>query len=163
LIALSLFLSSFCESLLLTLSLSLLLLLLLFFASFSLLLPASSVVFLSSVLASSYVLALCSGAACFFISCFGAAAYVLISPQSFTSTFSAGLSWLLHLSFSILWQISNPFSTLPKTTCFPLRWGVYVKVTKNCEPLVFFPALAIDNNPLVSCFNLKFSSGNVLP
>ena len=30
---------------------------------------------------------------------------------------------------------------------------------KNCDPLVFGPALAMDNNIGFSCFNVKASSG----
>ena len=36
-------------------------------------------------------------------------------------------------------------------------------VTKNCEPLVLGPAFAMDRSPGLVCFNLKFSSGNLLP
>jgi hypothetical protein len=36
-------------------------------------------------------------------------------------------------------------------------------VMKNCEPLVSFPALAMERRPFLECFNLKFSSGNLAP
>ena len=36
-------------------------------------------------------------------------------------------------------------------------------VMKNWDPLVSFPALAIDNHPALKCFSLKFSSANFSP
>jgi hypothetical protein len=41
--------------------------------------------------------------------------------------------------------MSFPYTTLPKTVCFPSSQGQGTNVIKNCEPLVFLPALAIDN------------------
>ena len=40
--------------------------------------------------------------------------------------------------------------------------GVEV-VMKNWEPLVSFPALAMERRPFLECFNLKFSSANLAP
>ena len=45
--------------------------------------------------------------------------------------------------------------------CYQLAWrrGVLCLPTmKNCEPLVSWPALAIDSRPGVVCFSLKFSA-----
>lgn len=39
----------------------------------------------------------------------------------------------------------------------------FVVVMKNCEPLEFGPELAIDNDPKLPCFRIKFSSANFLP
>ena len=36
--------------------------------------------------------------------------------------------------------------------------GVATVVMKNCDPLVFFPAFAIERRPGSVCFSLKFSS-----
>ena len=46
---------------------------------------------------------------------------------------------------------------------FPLRCGVATVVIKNWEPFVLGPALAIDSNPGLTCFLMKFSSANLLP
>lgn len=35
--------------------------------------------------------------------------------------------------------------------------------TKNCEPFVLGPALAIERMPDSVCFKVKFSSANLLP
>lgn len=45
----------------------------------------------------------------------------------------------------------HPLVTLPKTTCFPSRCDVGTVVMKNCEPLVFSPAFAIERRPRSSC------------
>lgn len=47
---------------------------------------------------------------------------------------------------------------LPKTVCLPFSHEVMTVVMKNWEPLVFGPALAMLNNPGMSCFSVKFSS-----
>lgn len=47
---------------------------------------------------------------------------------------------------------------LPKTTCAPSSQEVTTVVMKNCEPLVFFPALAMERRPGFVCLRLKFSS-----
>jgi len=49
-------------------------------------------------------------------------------------------------------------SNSPKTTCLPSSQGVFTVVTKNWDPLVFLPALAMDRRPGSSCNRLKFSS-----
>ena len=45
------------------------------------------------------------------------------------------------------YYIELTFSTFPKTTCLPSSHDVFLTVMKNCDPLVSFPALAIDNHP----------------
>jgi len=50
---------------------------------------------------------------------------------------------------------------VPKTTWAPSNQVVATVVMKNWDPLVFFPALAIDRIPGLVCFNLKFSSKNI--
>src|SRR5260370_26895817 len=50
---------------------------------------------------------------------------------------------------------SMPEITRPKTPCFPLRCGVGVYVMKNCEPLVFGPAFAIESMPGRSCLRAR--------
>jgi hypothetical protein len=42
-------------------------------------------------------------------------------------------------------------------------YEVMTVVIKNCEPLVSFPALAMDRRPFLVCLSLKFSSGNLSP
>merc|ERR1712039_795290 len=56
-----------------------------------------------------------------------------------------------------------PSTTLPKTTCLPSRWVVLVVQRKNCEPLVFGPAFAMDKMPSPVCSREKFSSSNFSP
>jgi hypothetical protein len=34
---------------------------------------------------------------------------------------------------------------------------------KNCDPLVSFPALAMESRPFLECLSLKFSSSNRSP
>lgn len=43
--------------------------------------------------------------------------------------------------------LTIPSKTFPKTTCLPSSQVVLAVVMKNWEPLVFLPALAIDNQP----------------
>lgn len=38
-----------------------------------------------------------------------------------------------------------------------------VVVMKNCEPFVFGPEFAIDSEPKLPCFSVKFSSANFFP
>lgn len=64
---------------------------------------------------------------------------------------------------SIFLTRSAPSTTSPKTTCLPSSHEVTTVVTKNWEPLVLGPALAIDNRLGRSWRNLKFSSANLLP
>lgn len=42
-------------------------------------------------------------------------------------------------------------------------YPVMAVVMKNCEPLVSFPALAMDRRPFLVCLSLKFSSGKRSP
>ena len=60
---------------------------------------------------------------------------------------------------------SSGFSKLnegPHVRGFSIRQLLTV-VMKNCEPLVSFPALAMDSMPAPVCLSWKFSSGNVRP
>ena len=43
--------------------------------------------------------------------------------------------------------LTIPLITFPKTTCRPSNHSVFFVVRKNCDPLVFLPALAIDSHP----------------
>ena len=49
-------------------------------------------------------------------------------------------------------------ASIPKTTWAPSNHEVTTVVTKNWEPFVFLPALAIDRRPGLVCLILKFSS-----
>ena len=51
----------------------------------------------------------------------------------------------------------------PKTTCLPSSHEVLMVQMKNCEPLVFGPALAMERIPGPVCLSLKFSSANFSP
>jgi hypothetical protein len=61
-------------------------------------------------------------------------------------------------TFSTASMTSLPVFTRPKTTCLPSRWEVIAVVTKNCEPCVLRPALAIESKYFSVCAKLKFSS-----
>lgn len=50
---------------------------------------------------------------------------------------------------------SIPFTTLPKTVCLLSSQGVATVVIKNCEPLVFGPAFAIETVKGLSCRKLQ--------
>lgn len=66
----------------------------------------------------------------------------------------------------ILFKISQPSNTCPKTTCFPFSCDSWsASVMKNCEVLEFLPLFAIPSIPKVSNFNFKpvFSSLNLPP
>ena len=65
--------------------------------------------------------------------------HTFLGLLSSTGVFSSSLTTL------------HPLVTLPKTTCFPSRCGVGTVVMKNCEPLVFSPAFAIERRPRLSC------------
>ena len=56
-------------------------------------------------------------------------------------------------------QASVPKQSYQGRRAYP----VITVVMKNCDPLVSLPALAILNMPFLVCFNLKFSSSNLLP
>ena len=64
---------------------------------------------------------------------------------------------------STFFSTSSPSTTAPKTTCLPSSQGVFTVQRKNCEPLVFGPALAMLRTPGPVCFSLKFSSANDSP
>jgi len=55
---------------------------------------------------------------------------------------------------------TSPSGTSPKTTCLPSSQLVTTVVMKNCEPLVFGPAFAIERRKALLCISLKFSSSN---
>jgi len=56
-------------------------------------------------------------------------------------------------TLSRLSRTSNPSTTLPKTTCFPLSQSHGIKHMKNWEPFVFGPAFAIERSPLAVCLS----------
>lgn len=51
----------------------------------------------------------------------------------------------------------------PAVVSRQLTYEVMAVVMKNWEPLVSFPELAMLSIPVLVCFNLKFSSGNLFP
>jgi hypothetical protein len=57
-----------------------------------------------------------------------------------------------------IWYDINEIDALPKTTWAPSSHEVTTVVMKNCEPLVFLPALAIESKPGLVCLSWKFSS-----
>lgn len=67
-----------------------------------------------------------------------------------TFTFT-GTSSLVSMDSSIF-MTPIPFNICPKTTCLPSKCGVGTVVMKNCEPLVFGPALAMLSRPTLSCY-----------
>eukprot|EP00241_Pyramimonas_parkeae_P008104 CAMPEP_0114226660 /NCGR_PEP_ID=MMETSP0058-20121206/1355_1 /TAXON_ID=36894 /ORGANISM="Pyramimonas parkeae, CCMP726" /LENGTH=148 /DNA_ID=CAMNT_0001337409 /DNA_START=481 /DNA_END=927 /DNA_ORIENTATION=- len=75
--------------------------------------------------------------------------------------------WMVSPSFlpvfSICLKTSIPETSLPKTTCLPLSEGARSKVTKNCEPLVWGPALAMLSSPGPEWECLKLSSAKSPP
>ena len=83
-------------------------------------------------------------------------------PQSATRTLAEVLpDW--DPKDSTFFTTSIPSTTDPKTTCFPSNQEVLAVHKKNCEPLVFGPALAMERIPGPVCFNEKFSSSNLFP
>merc|ERR1719378_1320350 len=60
--------------------------------------------------------------------------------------------------FSIFLTMSNPSMTRPKTTCFESKKSHLAHVTKNWQPLVSLPELAMESRPGPECCNRKFSS-----
>src|SRR5205085_4266268 len=58
----------------------------------------------------------------------------------------------------IAFTTSCPSITRPKTLCLPSSHGVATWVMKNCEPLVFGPALAIERMPGPVCFRSLWNS-----
>ncbi|KAA8492474.1 hypothetical protein FVE85_7981 [Porphyridium purpureum] len=85
------------------------------------------------------------------------------APQSTIFTSDFGLSRMSTGADSIFWISSKFFVTLPNTQCFPSSQGHGTVVMKNCEPLVFGPAFAMDSSPGAVWRILKFSSANLLP
>ena len=84
------------------------------------------------------------------------------SPQSAMRT-SALVAPDCEPTASTFFTTSIPSTTLPKTTCLPSNHVVSLVHKKNCEPLVFGPAFALDKMPGPGCFYAKFSSSNLLP
>merc|ERR1719440_68474 len=74
-----------------------------------------------------------------------------------------GLSSQLHGVFSIFCTTSIPWRTRPKTVCLLSSHGQGTVVTKNCDPLVLGPALAIDNVKGLSCFKDLWNSSSNSP
>ena len=64
---------------------------------------------------------------------------------------------------SIFRTTSSPSSTSPNTTCLLSRCGATAVVTKNCDPFVSGPLLAMDNRNGRSCGIPNASSANVAP
>ena len=71
-----------------------------------------------------------------------------ISPQAEMTTSTTGFCDLVSTWLNVS-RPSIPFSTSPKTTCLPLRYGTGLSVKKNCEELVFFPLLAMERSPFL--------------
>jgi len=84
-------------------------------------------------------------------------------PQSVILTSDVVLPAGLVPTFYTALTTSIPFVTYPKTTCLPSSQSQTIVVMKNCDPLVFGPALAIDNCPGLVCLRMKFSSSNFVP
>src|SRR6266851_8592855 len=68
----------------------------------------------------------------------------------FTTTSFAGRSWRLRGTAVMLFTMSCPSTTSPKIVCLPVSQSVAPTVMKNCEPLVFGPALAMASLPGLS-------------
>ena len=86
-----------------------------------------------------------------------------IIPQSTITQSSLNLPSLLPCYDNILVITSKFSTTCPKTTWFSSNQGAGLTVIKNWELLVFFPQLAIEIIPGLSCLNKKFSSSKVFP
>ena len=84
-------------------------------------------------------------------------------PLSEMTTSFLGTSFAPTGFFSMASSTGKPSTTLPKTQCAPLRWGVSTKQRKNYEPFVPGPALAMDKIPLPVCLSFQFSSANSFP
>lgn len=81
------------------------------------------------------------------------------TPESTTTTVFEVFPLLLPTASRSL-RRPSPSTGLPKTTCFPSSHGQSTKVRKNCDPLVFGPALAIESTgPL--CLKGKPSSYDI--
>ena len=74
-----------------------------------------------------------------------------------------GLSPLPVGALSTFLTTSNPSRTFPKTTCRPVNHGVAAVVTKNCDPFVFGPALAMAKTPGPVNGIANVSSGKLRP
>jgi len=79
-----------------------------------------------------------------------------------TTTSFAGRSWRLRGTAVIFFTTSCPSTTSPKIVCLPVSQSVGPTVMKNCEPLVFGPALAMASLPGLSnlCGDPLVSSSN---
>ena len=76
-------------------------------------------------------------------------------PLLSISTFRSLSPW------TIFFTTSMPATTLPKIEYAPFRFGVAAIVMKNCDPLVFGPALAMPTIPSASYLrSLAISFGN---
>ena len=64
---------------------------------------------------------------------------------------------------STLYTTSIPSRTLPNTTWRPSSQAVLMVVTKNCDPFVLGPALAMERSPAPECLMAKLSSANFSP
>lgn len=71
---------------------------------------------------------------------------------------SKGLSCRSVLTWEIFSTMSMPLLTRPKMVCFLSSHGDGTTVTKNCDPFVFGPALAMDSVYGRSCFNSGWNS-----
>ena len=85
-----------------------------------------------------------------------------MTPQSPMMT-SAAVSPPREPTLSMALTTEYPSITCPNTVCLPSKNGVATVHKKNCEPLVFGPAFAMDKIPGPACGSVKFSSGNVRP
>merc|ERR1740117_563010 len=88
--------------------------------------------------------------------------YMSISPESLMTT-SLEVEPDCDPTFSTAFTTSIPSEIRPKTTCLPSSHDVLMVQMKNCEPLVFGPALAMERSPGPVCLSLKFSSANFSP
>src|SRR5687767_15421454 len=80
--------------------------------------------------------------------------YYSLSSMVTRLIFTAGALGLFGSRGGMDMSTSRPSKTQPKTLCLLSKCGVGVCVMKNCEPLVFGPAFAIDRIPCLSCFKL---------
>src|SRR5215475_8019230 len=83
----------------------------------------------------------------------------------FTCTGFSGLFWRSAATLEILSAMLWPSTTSPKMVCLPVSHVVGATVMKNCEPLVFGPALAMASLPGLSklCGDPRVSSSHWYP
>ena len=84
----------------------------------------------------------------------------LIILTEYNLTSIKGLSFLSHLTFSIVLAVSVPLKTLPKTVCLLSSQGQGIVVMKNCDPFVFGPQFAILSVKGISCFKCSLNSSS---